>query len=68
MLTTRIQMLCRFSYGLAPVSLCPILKTALYLNTQFFTSIFRTKKERKFFNIFVCLFSVETSSHFVDTN
>ena len=67
MLTTRIQMLCRFNYGLALVSLCPILKTALYLNTRFSRSIFRTKKERKFFNIFVCLLSVETLSVFIDT-
>ncbi len=57
MLTTRIQMLCRFSYGLASVSLCPILETALFLNALVFMPLSRTKKERKFIDVSIHLFA-----------
>ena len=53
MLTTRIQMLCRFSYGLAPVSLCQIMKTALYLNIWFFLRLFYAPKKGDKFLTFV---------------
>ena len=56
MLTTRIQMLCRFSYGLASVSLCTILKTALFLSAKVSMPLSRTKKERKF---------IDVSTHFL---
>ena len=59
MLTTRIQMLCRFSYGLASVSLCPILKTALFLSAKVFMPLSRTKKERKFIDVSTHFFAAE---------